>query len=115
MKRGNKPKFGRVKNKRESLYKALATALIEHGKINTTLAKAKATSRFVDRLITKGSKGGLALRRDLSRYIGDKAVKKLISDIGPRFKEQNGGYTRVLKLGRRTSDGSEMGIVEFTK
>lgn len=114
MKRGNKRKFGRVKNQRTALYKALATALIEHGKIKTTSAKAKSLASFADKLVTKAKKGDLASGRLIRHYLGDKAAKKLMAEIGPKFKERNGGYTRILRLGRRVSDGSEMSMVEFT-
>jgi large subunit ribosomal protein L17 len=113
MKRGNKKKFGRVRNQRKALYKALATALIERKKIKTTKTKAKALSPFTDKLITKAKKNDIASRRILSRYLGQKAVKILINDIGPQFKERKGGYTRITKLGRRLSDGSEMAIIEL--
>ncbi|MDP3792995.1 MAG: 50S ribosomal protein L17 [bacterium] len=108
-------KFGRVKNQRKALYKALATALIEHGKIKTTSAKAKSLSKFTDKLVTKAKKGDLASGRLIRHYLGEKATKKLMTDIGPKFKDRKGGYTRVLRLGRRVSDGSEMSIIELVK
>ncbi|OGN06467.1 MAG: 50S ribosomal protein L17 [Candidatus Yanofskybacteria bacterium RIFCSPHIGHO2_02_FULL_38_22b] len=114
MQRGNIRKFGRVRKQRKALYKALATALIEHGKIKTTSTKAKAVSSFTDKLVTKAKKGDLASGRLIRHYLGDKATKKLMAEIGPKFKDRKGGYTRVLRLGRRISDGSEMSIVEFT-
>jgi|SRR3989338_4460539 len=115
MRRGNKRKFGREKNQRKALSKALATALIDHGRIKTTVAKAKLLSRFADELVNRAKKGDLASSRLLRYSIGDKAVKKLVVEIGPKFKDKKGGYTKVLKLGRRISDGSEMAIVEFTQ
>ena len=115
MRRGMNRKFGRVKNQRKALYKALATALIEHGKIKTTSAKAKSLSKFTDKLVTKAKKGDLASGRLIRHYLGEKATKKLMTDIGPKFKDRKGGYTRVLRLGRRISDGSEMSIIELVK
>lgn len=115
MRRGMNRKFGRVKNQRKALYKALATALIEHGKIKTTSAKAKSLSKFTDKLVTKAKKGDLASGRLIRHYLGEKATKKLMTDIGPKFKDRKGGYTRVLRLGRRVSDGSEMSIIELVK
>ena len=115
MKRGNKRKFGREKNQRKALSKALATALIDHGRIKTTVAKAKLLSKFADELVNRAKKGDLASNRLLRYSVGDKAVKKLIVEIGPKFKDKNGGYTKILKLGRRVSDGSEMAIVEFSQ
>ncbi|MBI2064564.1 MAG: 50S ribosomal protein L17 [Candidatus Yanofskybacteria bacterium] len=114
MKRGKNRKFGRVKNQRKALYKALATALIENGKIKTTAAKAKSLSQFADKLVTQAKKGNLASRKLVGYDLGDKAIKKLMNDIGPKFKDKKGGYTKVLRLGRRISDGAEMAIIEFT-
>lgn len=115
MRRGNNRKFGRVKNEREALYKALATALIEHGRIKTTAAKAKSLSGFADRLVSKAKNSDITSKRLVRHYLGEQATKKLVYEIGPHFKERNGGYTKVLRLGRRASDGAEMAIVEFTK
>lgn len=113
MKRGNKRKFGREAIQRKALYKALATALIENKKIKTTEAKAKSLSTFIQKLVTKAKKGDLASRRLLSSDIGVKAVKKLVDEIAPQYKERHGGYVRITRLGRRTSDGSPMALVEF--
>ncbi len=114
MRRGSHRKFGRERNQRRALYKALATALIEHGKVKTTTAKAKSLSIFVDKLVTKAKRGDMASRRLVGQDIGEKATGKLFSDVGPKFKDRSGGYTKVLKLGRRLSDGAEMSIIEFT-
>ena len=114
MRRGDHRKFGRERNQRRALYKALATALIQHGKIKTTVAKAKSLSQFADKLVAKAKKGDIASRRLVRQNIGEGATKKLFSDIGPKFKEKSGGYTKVLKLGRRMSDGAEMAQIEFT-
>lgn len=115
MRRGKNRKFGREKNQRKALYKALATALIENGKIKTTSAKAKSLSQYADKLVTQAKKGDLASRKLISYNLGDKAAKKLMSDISPKFKDKKGGYTKVLKLGRRVSDGAEMSQIEFTQ
>ena len=114
MRRGKHRKFARETVQRGALYKALATALIDHGRIKTTLAKAKSTSGFVDKLVTKAKKGDLSAHRLIRKDIGEKATKKLMTDIGPKFKDRNGGYTKVLRLGRRISDGAEMALLEFT-
>lgn len=115
MRRGKHRKFGREKNQRAALYKALATALIEHGKIKTTVAKSKSLSGYVEKLITTASKGDIASRRILSYNLGQKAVKKLSDEIGPKFKDKKGGYTRIIKLGQRKSDGAPMAQIEFTQ
>lgn len=113
MRRGKNRKFARQRNQRKALYKALATALIEHGKVKTTVAKAKSLSQYTDRLVTRAKKGDLATRRQVRQNLGEKATHKLFSDISPKFKERKGGYTKVLKLGRRLSDGAEMAQIEF--
>ena len=115
MRRGTHRKFGREKNQRNALYKALATALIDHGRIKTTLAKSKSLSSYVDKLITTSLKGDIASRRMLAEDLGVKAVKKLSDVISPKFKDGKGGYTRVIKLGQRKSDGSPMALIEFTQ
>ena len=114
MKRGNKRKFGRVSNQRTVLYKALATALIENGKIKTTQAKAKSLSTYIEKVITKASSSDLTSRKFTLQHVGEKASKKLVSEIAPRFKEKRGGYTRITRLGQRRSDGAPMALIEFT-
>lgn len=114
MRRGKHRKFARERNQRKALYKALATALIEHGKIRTTVAKAKSLSKFTDTLISKAKKGDISSQRLVRSEIGQKATLKLFKEIGPKFQERKGGYTKVLKLGRRLSDGTEMAQIEFT-
>lgn len=113
MRRGNKQKFGRIKKQREALYKALATALIDHGRIKTTVAKAKTISSHIERLVTKSIKGDLASRKFILQFIGEEAARKLVSEIGPRFKDKKGGYTRIIKLGHRGNDSAPMAIIEF--
>lgn len=113
MKRGNKRKFGRVRNQRTALSKALATALIDHGNITTTLAKAKTLSSVVSKMITAAKKQTLAARRNLGSQLGPKAVSKLMKEIGPKYKDRQGGYTRVVRLPRRNSDGAEMAVIEL--
>ena len=115
MQRGNIRKFGRVRKQRKALYKALATALIEHGKIKTTESKAKSLSSHVDKLVTLAKKQTLASRRLLLSEIGEKAVKKLMAEIALQFESRKGGYTRIVKLGQRRSDSAPMVIIEFTK
>jgi len=114
-KRGNEPKFARETQQRKAFTKALATALIEHGRITTTKTRAKMISTVVDKMITMAKKQNLNSRRQLQTKIGVKAVDKLIKEITPRFNETKGGYTRVIRLERRMSDGAPMAIVEFTK
>ena len=107
-------KLGRTKNVRKALIRSLAEALILNGKIKTTEAKAKELRPFIEKLITKGKRGDLAARRvAISRLIGVDLVKKLFSEIAPKFVDRHGGYTRVIKLPARGGDGSKMAIIEF--
>lgn len=115
MRRGKKRKFGRETIQRKALYKSLATALIEHGKIRTTAAKAKSLSDHFDKMVTVAKKQNLASRRLLQSQVGSKAVKKLFTEIAPGFADKKGGYTRIVRLGQRKSDGAEMAIIELSK
>ena len=113
-----KRKKGRILSRKTGVRKALlisvARALVQKEKIQTTEAKAKETSLFVERLITKSKKDNLTTRRELLKYFQPRLVKKMIEEIGPRYRERNGGYTRVTKLNLRKSDGARMAIIEFT-
>jgi len=115
VRRGKNVKLGRESTQRQALYKSLATALVDHGKIKTTSIKAKSLSSFADKLITTAKKQNLAARRELAKTFHPKIVKKLVDEIAPRFIEKKGGYTRVIRLGQRKSDGAEMSLIEFTK
>lgn len=108
-------KFGRERGQRKALLKALATALVFEEKIKTTETKAKALSKFAEKFITKSKKGDIPTRRLLARVFSETAVKKLIDEIGPRYKERQGGYTRIIKLGSRRSDSAKMAIIELVK
>ena len=108
-------KLGRDSAHRKALYSNLTGALIEHGRIRTTEAKAKAVKPEVDRLISLGKRGDLHARRQaLSRLGQDKfIVYKLFAEIAPRYEDRAGGYTRILKLGPRKSDATEMVLFEL--
>ncbi len=94
----------------------LAQSLFEHERIQTTEAKAKLLRPYAERLITKAKKGGMHDRRQVLTMIHDRdVVHKLFADIGPRFSERNGGYTRLLKLGPRNGDGAPMALVELVE
>lgn len=114
MKRGSKiKKFHRTHAQRKAFIKGLATGLVEHGRIETTLTRAKELSRIAERLVTRARKGDLTSRRVLGQHLGPKAVTKLIREVAPKFADRPGGYTRVLKLGQRESDSAPMAIIEF--
>lgn len=108
-------KFGRVAKQRGALLRSLAISLIIKGKITTTEAKAKEIRPFVEKLITKARnpKNVLDTRRIFVARVGAIAGKKLLSDLGPKYKDTNGGYSRITKLSNRPSDGSPMAIVEL--
>jgi len=108
-------KFSRKRNQRRALLKSLASSLILREKIKITEAKAKETAKFLEKFITLAKKGGLHSRRILARFFSPKIVKKLIEEITPRYKERKGGYTKILKLGPRKSNGAKMAIIELVK
>lgn len=115
MKHHNKNrKFGRERNQRKALVRSLASALVEREKIKTTEAKAKELRPFIERLVTHGKKNSLASRRLIIKRLGSKGGgKKMMDIIAPRYNGRGGGYTRILKLPKRKSDGSKMAIIEF--
>lgn len=106
--------LGRTSSHRKALHRSMVTALVLHERIRTTSAKAKAIRRTAEKMVTRAGVDSVHNRRIIGRNIKDKAaLAKLFTDIGPRFKERPGGYTRILKIGQRTSDGAEMVILEF--
>lgn len=114
MKRGNKRKFGRTSKQRNALLNSLAAALIEHGRITTTRAKAKSLSSYINGLISKAKSPSISVRRYLASSLHSKIIKLLTDEISPKLSGQGGGYTRITNLPRRKSDGAEMSIIEFT-
>ncbi len=106
-------KFGRVKKQRVALLKGLAGSLVKYGKIITTEAKAKELRPFVEKLITRGKSGTLASRRILVSRVGNTVSKKIIDEIALKYQKRVGGYTRIVKLSARKSDGSKMAVIEF--
>lgn len=107
-------KFGRETGGRRALLKSLALALVERKKITTTEAKAKELRPFVEKLVTKAKRNTVASRRLLISRLGASAgVSELIGNIAPKYGKRAGGYTRIIKLPRRLSDGSPMAMIEF--
>src|ERR1041384_203442 len=107
-------KLGRKPEHRKAMFANMAAALIKHEQITTTLPKAKELRPVVEKLITLGKRGGLPARRQAISQIRDVAmVKKLFAVLGPRYKERNGGYTRVLKAGFRYGDNAPVAVIEF--
>lgn len=93
----------------------LAEALVRHEKIETTEARAKELRPLIEKWITRGRKNTLAVRRDLARHLTALSTKKLIEEISPRFATRPGGYTRIIKRGRRLRDGAPRAIIEFVE
>lgn len=114
-KRAKGRKLSREKGQRQALLKGLAANLFLKEKIQTTEAKAKEMAAFAEKAITKAKKDGLSAKRSLAKLYSLKIVKKLTGEIAPRYKERQGGYTRVIKLGPRKSDGARMAIIELVK
>jgi len=107
-------KLNRTHEHRKALFSNMAGSLIEHEQIKTTLPKAKELKRVIDKLITLGKRGDLHARRQAaSKLKQDMYVTKLFDVLGPRYKERQGGYVRVLKAGFRYGDMAPMAIIEF--
>lgn len=108
-------KLGRVRKQRRALLNSLARSLVLHEKIETTEPKAKEVRPFIEKIITKSKTDSIANRRIVSNFVGKNAAKKMFEEIGKRYEKRNGGYIRIIKTGRRISDGSKMAIIEFVK
>ena len=106
--------FKRDTNERKSLFKSLITALILEGRIKTTEAKAKAIKGRVDRIVTHAKKGEVA-EHLLKSYLPQEAIQRVISQIAPRFAKRQGGYTRIIRIGRRFSDRASMVFLEWVE
>lgn len=110
----NTIKLGRTAEHRKALLANQVCSLIEHQRIKTTLAKAKAVRPLAERMVTLGKKASIHARRTALATLRQKnAVKKLFDDIAPRSAERNGGYTRIVKLGPRKSDSAPMAFIEW--
>jgi large subunit ribosomal protein L17 len=107
-------KLGRDSAHRKALYSNLAGALIEHGRIKTTVTKAKAVKPFAEQMITLGRRGDLHARRQATAFLRSRdVVHHLFAEVAPRFKDRPGGYTRIVKLGPRQGDAAEMAYLEL--
>ncbi|TSC62428.1 MAG: large subunit ribosomal protein L17 [Parcubacteria group bacterium Gr01-1014_48] len=110
-------KFGLETNERRALLRSLALALITHGRIQTTEAKAKELRPFIEPLVTKAKQNTAGTRRYLVSKLGSGAqglpIKKLVDTIAPKYVTRPGGYTRVIKTAIRISDGGKMAVIEF--
>ena len=107
-------KFGRERDQRRALLKGLATSLVEYGKIETTLPKAKETARYIEKVITKAKKGDLASRRQVIAKLSTQAAAfKLVDEIAPQLTARNSGHVRVVRTRLRTGDGAQLATVAF--
>ncbi len=107
-------KLNRSPSHRKAMFANMATSLLKHEQIITTLPKAKDLRRVVDRLITLGKRGDLHARRQAASVVReDKVVRKLFDELAERYKERNGGYTRVLKAGFRRGDMAPVAVIEL--
>ena len=108
-------KFSRGRDERKALLKSLMISLFLNEKIRTTEAKAKELARFSEKVITRAKRGNLSVIRILKRYFPENIVRKLVQEIGPRYKARKGGYLRIVKLGPRRSDAAKMAQIELIK
>jgi len=109
-------KLSRSRAQRKALIRSLVRSLFIYERIKTTSRKAKSASLYAERLITLGKRGDLHSRRLVYSFLQDhKLVKKVCDDIAQRFKDVNGGYTRIVKLGKRKGDGAPLSILELTQ
>ncbi len=107
-------KLGRDSAHRKALYSNLAGALIEHGRIKTTVTKAKAVKPIAEQMITLGRRGDLHARRQATAFLRSRdIVHKLFAEVAPRFKDRPGGYARIIKIGPRPGDAAEMAYLEL--
>ena len=105
--------FKRSESQRKALLKHLAEAIILHERITTTTAKAKELSSYIEKLVTAAKKQNLSSAKLIHSKLADQAAKKLIREIAKKYAQRNGGYTRVVKLGKRKGDAAEMSTIEF--
>ena len=108
-------KFSMKVGPRKMLFKVMVNNFLLHEKIKTTEAKAKELRSIAEQMITKAKKGDLANRRLLAASLTQRMTKKIIEEIAPLYKDRKGGYTRIIKLGPRNSDGAKMAIIELVK
>ncbi len=108
-------KFGRTRDQRKQLMRSLARSVILHTRVQTTESRAKSIRPYLEKIVTKAAINNMTTRRLLlSRFNNDKAiVKKLLEEIGPKYKDRNGGYTRITKIECRPGSGRTVAVIEF--
>ena len=107
-------KLGRPTDQRKAMLRNLVTSFLRTGRIETTVTRAKETQRMAEKMINLAKRGDLHARRQVLAYVYDETVvKNLFEEIGPKYADRNGGYTRVLKMGPRRGDGAEIALLEL--
>ena len=107
-------KLGRTSDHRKAMLRAMVTFLLENGKIETTVTRAKEVRAMAEKMITLGKAGDLHSKRQVFAYVTKEDVaKKLFDDIAPKYADRNGGYTKIVKIGPRRGDAAEMAIIEL--
>ena len=107
-------KLGRTTDHRMAMLRAMVTFLLENGRIETTVTRAKEVGPLAEKMITLGKKGTLAARRQAMAFVTkEDVVVKLFDEIAPKYADRNGGYTRIVKIGPRRGDAAEMAIIEL--
>ena len=107
-------KLGLPTDQRKAMLRNLVTSLLKHGKIETTVTRAKETRSIAEKMITLGKRGDLHARRQVLAYVQEElVVKNLFDNVAPKYAERNGGYTRIIKKGPRRGDGAEIVILEL--
>lgn len=107
-------KLGRTSAQRKAMLRNLITALLEQGRIQTTLTRAKEVRRMAEKMVTLGKRGDLHARRQALAYItSEDVVTQLFEEIAPKYADRNGGYTRIYKMGPRRGDAAEVAIIEM--
>ena len=107
-------KLGRATDCRRAMLRAMVTYLLENGKIETTVTRAKEVRAMAEKMITVGKNSDLHSKRQVYSFVTKEAVaKKLFDEIAPKYAERNGGYTRIIKIGPRRGDAAEMAIIEL--
>ena len=107
-------KLGKTSDQRRAMLRAMTTYLLENGQIKTTYARAKEVAPIAEKMITLAKKNDLASYRQVLAYVTKEDVaKKLFDQIGPKYADRNGGYTRIVRIGPRRGDAAEMAIIEL--
>ena len=107
-------KLGRTSDQRKAMLRAMVTYLLENGKIETTVTRAKEVAAMTEKMITIGKTGDLHSKRQILAYVTKEDVaKKLVDEIAPKYADRNGGYTKIIRVGPRRGDAAEMAIIQL--